>query len=112
MKPSSPLAALTDRELEVSGLIADGLSNEAIGRRLAISVKTVESICSPVFRKLSLTDSPDANRRVQAAVMYLAESPSGRGLDGIPVRRNMFVGRTDELSDLSASERMRFGATS
>ncbi len=60
---------LTGRELEVLGLIADGLSNEAIARRLTISVKTLESTCTSLFRTLELVDGPDVNRRVLAAVI-------------------------------------------
>src|SRR5881227_2348570 len=63
MRTPSPLTRLTGRELEVLGLVAEGLSNEAIARRLNVSIKTLEAICTSMFRSLELADSPHANRR-------------------------------------------------
>jgi DNA-binding NarL/FixJ family response regulator len=48
---SEPLP-LTDRELEIVMLIADGLSNRAIAERLTLSVRTVES---HIYRAMSKT---------------------------------------------------------
>jgi pimeloyl-ACP methyl ester carboxylesterase/DNA-binding CsgD family transcriptional regulator len=50
-----PTAELSDRELEVLRLVADGLENEAIAARLHLSVRTVERHLSNVYRKLDLT---------------------------------------------------------
>ena len=50
--PSSPV---TIRELEVLRLVAHGCSNEQIGSRLALSVRTVERHLSNVYVKLSLS---------------------------------------------------------
>ncbi len=47
-----PATALSVRELEVLALVADGLSNEAIGRRLFLSRATVKSHLVHVFAKL------------------------------------------------------------
>ena len=47
----SRLEVFTARELEVSQLIAEGNSNKMIARRLAISVKTVESHRAAAMRK-------------------------------------------------------------
>jgi pimeloyl-ACP methyl ester carboxylesterase/DNA-binding CsgD family transcriptional regulator len=46
---------LTDRELEVLALVADGLSNEEIGERLFVSARTVERHLSNVYAKLRLS---------------------------------------------------------
>jgi DNA-binding CsgD family transcriptional regulator len=51
---------LTPRELEILGLIAQGLSNREIGEKLFVSENTVKTHSSRVFEKLSV------NRRVQA----------------------------------------------
>lgn len=48
--------APTDRELEVLQLVARGLTNRAIGRRLAISEATVKTHLVHVFGKLGVTD--------------------------------------------------------
>jgi len=47
-----PDAALSARELEVLGLVAEGLSNKEIGRRLFLSEATVKSHLVHVFTKL------------------------------------------------------------
>jgi len=60
-------AELSERELEVLRLIANGLSNEDIAERLVISEKTVKSHVSNVLAKLHVAD------RTQAAVFAWRE---------------------------------------
>jgi DNA-binding NarL/FixJ family response regulator len=62
---------LTAREREVLGLIAEGHSNNAIGQRLTISLKTVETHIGTIFSKLELLPSTDDDRRVRAVLAYL-----------------------------------------
>jgi DNA-binding NarL/FixJ family response regulator len=50
-----PFVPPTRRELEVSLLLADGLSDKEIAKRLAISVRTAEHHVSAVLSKLGLT---------------------------------------------------------
>jgi two-component system, NarL family, response regulator YdfI len=57
---TEPLEPLTERELQVLHLLSDGLSNKAIGRRLAISDHTVKFHLAAVFSKL------DAKTRAEA----------------------------------------------
>ena len=64
------LARLSEREREVLALIAEGLNNEAIARRLYISDRTVESHVAKVLQKLDL-DEGEGHRRVQAVLTYL-----------------------------------------
>lgn len=52
----SNAAGLTEREHEVLSLVADGLSNAGIARRLFLSPKTVERHVSAVLRKLGVED--------------------------------------------------------
>lgn len=72
--PPAPLAvpALTAREREVLGLLAAGLSNQGIADRLRLTTNTVGTHLQHVFDKLGLPDTPAANRRVLAALVYLA----------------------------------------
>jgi DNA-binding NarL/FixJ family response regulator len=45
---------LSERELEVVGMVADGLPNKAIAARLQLSVRTVESHVRHALAKLGL----------------------------------------------------------
>lgn len=49
-------AVLTNREMEVLRLVADGLSNKDISSRLFISEKTVKTHVSSILHKLNLND--------------------------------------------------------
>jgi DNA-binding NarL/FixJ family response regulator len=51
---------LTDRELEVLGLVRAGLSNKLIARRLEISEKTVKAHLTSVFQRIGVTDRTQA----------------------------------------------------
>jgi DNA-binding NarL/FixJ family response regulator len=66
-----PLKALTPREREVLGLMAEGRSNNAIASRLFVTDKAVGKHINNIFTKLGLPPSDDDNRRVLAVVAYL-----------------------------------------
>jgi DNA-binding CsgD family transcriptional regulator len=59
-KPAEPDAALTRREIQVLGLLAEGASNKSIAQRLGISVHTVK------FHVASLLDKFEAIGRTDA----------------------------------------------
>jgi DNA-binding NarL/FixJ family response regulator len=69
-----PLDELTERERDVLGLIAEGLSNKAIGERMYLSLKTVEAHISQIFLKLDLRHAEGQHRRVLAVLAYLRQS--------------------------------------
>jgi DNA-binding NarL/FixJ family response regulator len=66
-----PLDELSDREREVLALMAEGLTDRGIAERLWLSTATVETHVRHILRKLSLSPSAGANRRVQAVLTYL-----------------------------------------
>jgi len=66
-----PLRALTPREREVLGLMAEGRSNAAIAGRLFVTEKAVGKHTNNIFAKLGLPPSADDNRRVLAVLAYL-----------------------------------------
>ncbi len=66
-----PLDALTARERQVLGLMAEGRSNAAIAQHLALSHKTLETHVHQILQKLDLPQSANDHRRVLAVLTYL-----------------------------------------
>ena len=70
-RDESALAELTERELEVLGLMAEGHSNDGISRKLFLSPKTVETHVRHILLKLGIGETTDYHRRVLAVLAYL-----------------------------------------
>jgi DNA-binding NarL/FixJ family response regulator len=67
---------LSDRDREVLGQIAAGVSNRGIARRMFLSERAVERHVTMIFDTLGLTSAPETNRRVLAALAYLRTATS------------------------------------
>jgi DNA-binding NarL/FixJ family response regulator len=65
------LAALTPREREVLGLMAEGRTNASIAKQLWLTERTVETHISSILGKLGLAKSEEDHRRVLAVLAYL-----------------------------------------
>jgi len=70
-----PLGHLSPREGEVLALVAEGHSNAAIARILAVSEAAVGKHIGNLLAKLHLPLSDDTNRRVLAVLTYLRGQP-------------------------------------
>jgi DNA-binding NarL/FixJ family response regulator len=68
-----PLEVLTPREHEVLELMATGLSNAGISRRLYVAEGTVEKHVRSILMKLDISETSDDHRRVLAVVTYLEQ---------------------------------------
>jgi DNA-binding NarL/FixJ family response regulator len=68
---NDPLDTLTARERQVLGLMAEGVSNAGIGRKLFITEGTVEKHVNSILSKLELPDTAEDHRRVLAVIAYL-----------------------------------------
>lgn len=72
------LDRLSTRELDVLGLVAQGLSNASIAEALHLSGRTVETHMRTIFLRLGLLDDPAAHRRVLAVLAYFGVSTDSR----------------------------------
>jgi DNA-binding NarL/FixJ family response regulator len=75
--PASDLARLTEREREVLGLVAQGLSNEEIAARLYLSPLTTKTHVSHIMTKL------DARDRAQLVVIAYESGLVVPGVTGV-----------------------------
>lgn len=67
---ASKLSVLTDREVQIVKLLADGRSNKEIADTMFISIETVKSHLQTIYKKL------EVKGRTEAAVCYLREKPA------------------------------------
>lgn len=75
--PRSAASGLTDRELAVLKLLADGLHNKQVARELGISLRTVERHCDNIYDKLGVGSRTEAV--VWAISSKLVSVPDDRG---------------------------------
>jgi RNA polymerase sigma factor (sigma-70 family) len=73
VKYDDTLDSLTKREREILRLVAEGLTNEEIGKKIFISEKTVKTHLTNIFDKLKV------NNRFKAALMIMGQPGSEGG---------------------------------
>ena len=95
--------ALTPREIEILALIAEGLTNEEIGRRLVIARGTVKAHSHNIYHKLGVTTRTQA--LLKAGEIGLLDAPPITS-ESAPRRPAAelapFIGRDAELARLAA----------
>lgn len=70
-RPDDPVGALTPREREVLGLMAEGRTNADIAGQLVVSEGAIEKHTQRIFAKLGLAPDAGRHRRVTAVLAYL-----------------------------------------
>jgi DNA-binding NarL/FixJ family response regulator len=70
-RSDDPLADLTERERQVLGRMAEGLSNRAIADELGVTERAVEHHVTGIFGKFGLPATGQEHRRVLAVLTYL-----------------------------------------
>ena len=78
-RKDTPLADVTQRELQTLALLADGRDYSQIAEELGVSYKTVANTCSQLKAKLGATTLPDLIRR---AIQYVETSPGAANRAG------------------------------
>jgi DNA-binding NarL/FixJ family response regulator len=69
--PGGPVDRLTDTERSVLAGMAEGRSNAAIARELAVSEAALQRYAASIFAKLDLPRDAEGHRRVLAVLTYL-----------------------------------------
>ena len=70
---SPEVPPLSDRELEVLGLVREGLLNKEIGRRLGIAEKTVKAHLTRIFARIGVQDRTQAALWAERSGLFPAE---------------------------------------
>lgn len=73
----SQLSHLTQREIEILGLMSQGLSNAELAQHLVVSAATISKHVANIFMKLGM-EPGEENRRVRAVLAYLTEKNRSR----------------------------------
>ena len=73
-RPSSGWASLTPAELDVVGLVCEGLGNKDIAARLFVSPRTVQAHLTHVYNKLGLTSRVQLAQEVAARTQLAQEA--------------------------------------
>ncbi|WP_233571598.1 response regulator transcription factor [Cellulomonas triticagri] len=77
-RAGSLLERLTDGQLRVLRLVAEGFSNQSIAERLEVGERTVESHLLAIYRRLGI-DDVGTNRRVAAVLAFVAQTGRNGG---------------------------------
>lgn len=76
-RPRGSTASLTDAQVEVARMVAEGLSNAEIAARRGVSATSVERLIMRVARELGIETTSASNRRVMIAREYLRQTGVG-----------------------------------
>ena len=100
---SAPLDTFKEREIEIVGLMAEGLSNREIGERLFITTETVRWYNKQIYSKLGTSRRTEAialARKMGLIDGQESDPPSYTARPKLPITTGPFIGRNDEMSEL------------
>ena len=98
------LDTLTQRELEILHLIADGLSNQDIAERLVITLGTAKWYTKQIYSKLQVSSRTQAIAAARAAGLFGSMSAQASVVvpqHNLPRQPTPFLGRRDELTSIA-----------
>lgn len=78
-RDSSRLAGLTERQLEVLMLMAEGYSNAGIAKTLTLAEKSVENYINSILQELGISREQQVHPRVKAVLTYLEQTQTSSG---------------------------------
>jgi predicted ATPase/DNA-binding CsgD family transcriptional regulator len=98
---------LTDRELDIVRLLAQGLTDRAIAEQLVLSPETVRWYNKQIYSKLHVGNRTEAAQRARALGLLAPEEPGSeprqaQSRHNLPVPLTPFIGRKRELGQLTA----------
>ena len=73
-REGSLLQRLSERQVDVLRLIAQGYNNNAIATELFLTQSTVETYINGIYQELEISREPGVHSRVRATIIYLEES--------------------------------------
>lgn len=94
---------LTEREIEILHLIADGLANGEIAAKLSLSLHTVKWYSRRIYEKLAVSNRTQAIQRAQrlgllgGASISAAPPVAAPAFDNLPLVLTVLVGRRHEI---------------
>ena len=96
---------LNPRELEVVGLISEGLSNSEIAKSLHLSIDTVKWYNKQLFSKLGVKNRTQAAKEFKKLDLLQAESDINKPgisqwLSNLPAQLTSYIGRENEISEI------------
>jgi len=103
---SPPVEPLTQREREILGLLADGLTNREIANRLYLSYGTIKWYNKQLYRKLGVSNRTQAAAKAQDYVLEEDQGaapamPIAQSKHNLPASLTSFIGRQRELDEVS-----------
>lgn len=95
---------LADREIQILGLISEGLSNREIAQKLFLTLETVKWYNKQIFRKLVVSNRTQAAKMATEQGLLeqenVVQEEENRQLGNLPAQLTSFIGREKEIVEI------------